>query len=97
MSRFLLEQMAHVDVMGGPCTEDLGHSCGVWSSDLAEGRWTAGLQGAGAFGLCCPSYNNGCIAKAGAGGDLESPEKPLARKETVNILLELLDACDSAG
>lgn len=35
-------------VMEGPFTEDLGHSSGVWSSDLPEGRWTAGLQGEGA-------------------------------------------------
>lgn len=28
----------HVDVMEGPCTGDLGHNFGVWSSDLPEGR-----------------------------------------------------------
>lgn len=44
-------------------------------------------------GLCCPSYDNGCTAKAGV-SDLESPEKSPARKEAVNIVPELLNASD---
>lgn len=36
-------------------------------------------------GLCCSSYHDGYIAYGEGSGDLESPEKLLAGKKTVNI------------
>lgn len=51
-------------------------------------------------GLCCPSYHNGCVAYGEVSRDLESSEKSLAEKKTVNILTflpELLNAGSWAG
>ena len=56
-------------------------------SCLSESRWMAVVckERELPCGLCCPSYRNGCVAYGEVSSSLESPEKSLAGKETVNI------------